>query len=319
MEIEESRIIFREEISAEAKPLIIVGIPAFNEERNIARVILEAQRHADLVIVCDDGSTDLTGEIADRLGADVIRHEQNLGYGMAIQSLFKRARELGADILVTLDGDGQHESREVPNIVRPIVEGLADIVIGSRFADQASLGAMPRYRRAGVKLITKLVNGSAKNRVKDAQSGFRAYNREALTDLATFEAGMGVSVEILLEARRLGLKIREVACSCKYGTGRTSSHNAVKHGWGVVMSLVKLVVEEKPLTMLGIPGIVCLAIGTLFGSWLLQIYASAHHIVTNIALAATGFLMIGFFALSTSITLYAIRRSVDKLHNNGIH
>ena len=82
--------------------LVVAGIPAFNEEKTIARVVLEAQKHADIVMVCDDGSTDLTGEIAERLGAVVISHEENLGYGAALQSLFKRAMELKVDVLVTL-------------------------------------------------------------------------------------------------------------------------------------------------------------------------------------------------------------------------
>ena len=70
-------------------PLVVAGLPAFNEEKTIARVVLGAQKHADIVVVCDDGSTDLTGEIAGRLGAVVIRHDRNLGYGAALQSLFK--------------------------------------------------------------------------------------------------------------------------------------------------------------------------------------------------------------------------------------
>ena len=80
-------------------PSLVVGIPAFNEEKTIARVVLEAQKHAHIVVVCDDGSADLTGEIAERLGAVVVRHEKNQGYGAAIQSLFKKARELKADVL----------------------------------------------------------------------------------------------------------------------------------------------------------------------------------------------------------------------------
>src|SRR4030042_4807226 len=122
--------------SLEAKPFVVVGIPAFNEEKTIARVVLEAQRYADAVVVCDDGSSDLTAKIAERLGADVVRHERNLGYGSAIKSLFNRARELGADVLVTLDGDGQHDPGDIPNVVEPIKNGVADIRLGSGFIDK---------------------------------------------------------------------------------------------------------------------------------------------------------------------------------------
>jgi glycosyltransferase involved in cell wall biosynthesis len=298
-----------------AKPFIIVGVPAFNEERTIARVILEAQKNADVVIVCDDGSTDMTAEIAQRLGADVVRHERNLGYGAAIQSLLRRGRELEADVLVTLDADGQHEPIEIPNVVRPIIEGTADIVIGSRFFDKRLAYAMPWYRRAGVKIITRMVNGSAKNGISDAQSGFRAYGRRALEKLSVFEDGMGASVEILLDAAKQGLRVQEVSSSCKYdnhGNVKTSTHNPVKHLASVLQSIIRIIIEDKPLTVLGIPGILCLCLGTVFGVWMLQLYAARHQIETNVALASIAFIMIGFFALSTAITLYAISRLAEK-------
>lgn len=312
VEVELSKLIQH----AEAKPFVVVGIPAFDEEKTIATVVLGAQKYADVVVVCDDGSSDLTTEIAERLGAEVIRHRQNLGYGAAIQSLFKRAKEFSADVLVTLDGDGQHDPHEIPNVVKLIMAGDADVVVGSRFVDGNHTSKMPSYRRFGVKIISKLVNGSAKNGVSDAQSGFRAYNRQALERLSIFEAGMGASVEILLEASKHGLKICEVASSCKYNNGEvaTSTEHPITHGIGVLMVIIRLIVEERPLTVLGIPGILCLFAGISFGVWMLQIYAVAHQIVTNIALASIAFALIGFFMLSTAITLYAISRLSKKMN-----
>jgi glycosyltransferase involved in cell wall biosynthesis len=302
--------------SAEAKPFVVVGIPAFNEEKTIARVVLEAQKYADAVVVCDDGSSDLTCEIAQRLGADVVRHEQNSGYGTAIKSLFERARKMGADVLVTLDGDGQHDPVEIPAVLKPIVDGVSDVVIGSRFIDVRGTAEMPLYRRLGAKLITKLVNGSAKNGVSDAQSGFRAYNRQALERLSVIETGMGASVEILLEASKHDLKICEVSSSCKYRNGEvsTSTENPVMHGMGVVMSIIRLIVEEKPLMVLGVPGLLCLFAGMAFGVWMLQLYAIERQIVTNIALASMAFVLVGFFMLSTAITLYAISRLSKRMN-----
>jgi glycosyltransferase involved in cell wall biosynthesis len=317
VEVEESKIVVGE---TRAKPFVVVGIPAFNEERTIARVVVEAQKFGDVVVVCDDGSSDLTGEIARRLGADVVRHERNLGYGASIQSLFRRARESGADVLVTLDADGQHDACEIPRVLEPILKGEADVVIGSRFVNGRSNGKMPFYRRVGVKLITKLVNGSAKNGVSDAQSGFRAYNSRAFDRLAVFEDGMGASVEILLDASKHGLKVCEVSSSCRYDNGdgvKSSTHNPVRHGVDVIMSIVRLIVEKRPLVMLGIPGLLCLAAGVLFGAWMLQIYAAEHRIVTNVALASMAFVFIGFFTLSTAITLYAISRLVEKTNKRN--
>ena len=317
MEVEDSKIVLKKEPLTEARPLVIVGIPAFNEEKTIARVVLQSQNYADKVVVCDDGSTDLTPVIAQRLGAIVVRHERNLGYGSAIQSLLKYARTLKADILVTLDGDGQHDPGEIPRVIKPIIEEAADIVVGSRLIDGRLSAAMPWYRRAGVKFLTKLTNGgAAQNGVKDAQSGFRAYNRKSIEELVVFEDGMGVSSEILINARKQHLRICEVSASCNYKNGvRTSTRNPVRHGVDVIASIVKLVVEDKPLIMLGVPGILSLAAGIFFGIWMLQIYALERHVVTNIALASMAFILMGFFCLSTAITLYAISRLARKTNN----
>jgi glycosyltransferase involved in cell wall biosynthesis len=294
-------------------PKIVVGIPAFNEEKTIAKVVLLSQKYADKVVVCDDGGTDLTGEIARELGADVVRHEKNLGYGAAIQTLFRRARELDADVLVTLDGDGQHDPRDIPNVVEPIKSGAADIAVGSRFIDKHLTSIMPWYRRAGIKFISRLVNSNTEQGVGDAQSGFRAYSCKCLDKLVVAENGMGASAEILMSAKKNGLRIQEVPATCYYGADlKRHAHNPVKHGVGVVMSIVKLVVEDRPLVFMGVPGVLSLMIGAFFGVWMLQIYGAERHIVTNIALASLAFVLIGFFLLSTSITLYAIARLAQR-------
>jgi len=296
------------------KPFVVVGIPAFNEEHTIARIVLEAQKFADKVVVCDDGSTDNTAKIAERLGADVVYHEKNRGYGASIKSLFLRANELNADVFVTLDGDGQHEPNEIPFVIKPIVEEEADLVIGSRFIDKNGTTEMPLYRQFGAKLITKMVNGSAKNGVTDSQSGFRAYSHNALDRLKFSEDGMGASVEILLKASKEDLRILEVPSTCKYNTGEgdTSSEHPVSHGIGVVFSLIRLIVEERPLLFLGVPSLLCLLTGIGFGLWMLQIYAVSNIIETNIALASFAFILIGFFMLSTAVTLYSITRISEK-------
>jgi len=293
---------------------LVVGIPAYNEEKSIAKVIMKTKKYADKVVVCDDGSSDFTGSIAEALGAEVIRHEENCGYGAALHSLFDRARDLEADVLVTLDADGQHRPEEIPSLVKPILQGEADVAIGSRFLrgkrkDKESIRSW--YRRLGIKLITNASNAASKFGLQDAQSGFRAYNRHALKALSTLEKGMGASVEILLQARTHGLRVKEVSATCNYD-GVENSKNTVRHGASVLMSLLKLVVEDKPLVYLGLPGILSLILGTFFGAWMLQIYAAERQIITNIALASIAFILIGFFALSTAITLYAISRLAKK-------
>lgn len=315
VELDTERLLDRVSIAGTTL-LVVAGVPAYNEEKTIARVVLGAQKHAHIVIVCDDGSSDLTGEIAGRLGAVVIRHERNLGYGAALQSLFKRARELKADVLVTFDSDGQHDPAQIPLLVKPIDEGIAEVVLGSRFMDKNGTAEMPKYRELGIRVITRLTNAS----VTDAQSGFRAYSKKALEHLNAFESGMSASVELLRAIGKSGLKVCEVPITCKYTSKvleETSTENPLSHGLGILMSLVKLVVEDRPLVYLGLPGILSLVAGACFGLWMIQIYALEHIIETNIALASISFILIGFFMVSTAITLYAITRLANRVNTGS--
>jgi len=288
--------------------MIIAGIPAYNEEKTIAKVILLAQKHVDAVVVCDDGSQDLTADIAEKLGAIVVTHEKNMGYGAAIQTLFEKARALDADLLLTIDADGQHNAEEISRLIQPILENKADIVIGSRFLEKDN--DVPAYRRFGIKLIGNLSKRSRK--FSDAQCGFRAYSKKAMENLNLYERGMGISTEILLKSKERNLKVVEVPVRVRYKGLDTSTHNWLRHGSSVIMSIVRTVVEERPLLYLGVPGAVFLFVSTLFGVWMLQIYATYGYIAIGVALACTGFLLIGLFAMFSAITLYAIIRLAQK-------
>jgi hypothetical protein len=317
VEIEQTRKLVNEVVVGGTSNLLVVaGIPAFNEAKTIAQVVLAAQKYANIVVVCDDGSSDLTGEIAERLGALVIRHEKNLGYGGALQSLFCQAKELKADVLVTFDSDGQHDPAQIPMLVKPIENGVAEVVLGSRFLDKNGTADMPLYRQFGVKLLTKLANSSVKTVVSDSQSGFRAYSKKALESISLSANGMSASVELLRSIGKCDLKVCEVPISCKYGSSigeETSSEHPVSHGIGLVMSIVKMIVEDRPLPFLGIPGLISICVGALFGVWLLNIFAQTGAIVTSVALAAITFVLLGFFLTSTAITLYAITRLSERV------
>jgi glycosyltransferase involved in cell wall biosynthesis len=299
------------------KPLVVATIPAYNVERTIAKVVVQARKFVDKVVVCDDGSTDMTAEIAEHLGADVVKHKKNLGYGAAVQSLFKRARELNADVMVTLDGDGQHNPLEIPMLAEPVLDGKADVAVGSRFlGGSENQNHVPRYRRLGIKAITGLASAASNFGLSDAQCGFRVYGHKALEGLNLYENGMGVSAEVLMEAKKHGLTIVEVPINCTYhGVEKPSTHSPLTHGASVIMSIVRLVIEERPLVFLGVPGLVSLFVGAFFGAWMLELYAKEHQITTNIALASIAFILIGLFAVFTAVTLYAISRLFQKTNN----
>jgi len=298
--------------------MIVAGIPAYNEEKTIARVVLLAQKSADIVVVCDDGSKDLTADIARKLGAVVVKHEKNMGYGAAIQTLFEKARALNADLLLTLDADGQHDAREIPKLIQPLMESKADVVVGSRFLHPNN--SVPFYRRFGIKVLTKMTTGSGENgRLTDAQCGFRAYNRKAIESLVLDEDGMGISAESLLKIRALGLVVTEVPVNVRYKDLETSSQSPLKHGFGVLSTIIKLIVEERPLVYLGVPGLLLFFLGAFFGLWAVQIYWTYRYVPVNIALASLAFGMVGIFFVFTAITLYAILRAVKRgrAANNG--
>ncbi len=216
---------------------VLAAIPCFNTEPYIADVVRRAKKHVDQVAIIDDGSIDATAMVARMAGAFVVGHEKNMGYGEAIKSCFRAAKIASADILVIVDGDGQHNPDEIPEVVAPILRGEAELTIGSRFLNNGV--NVPRYRRFGINVITELFNFASKMKVSDAQSGFRAYSRSMFDTLALSEGGMSISIETLERARKRGTIIKEVPVSCRY---LSSSFNlqAVKHGFGVALSVVKI-------------------------------------------------------------------------------
>ena len=282
---------------------ITIGIPAYNEEKNIAKIIVQLKKVADQILVCDDGSTDSTSEIAESLGAIVIKHPKNLGYGSAIRSIFLKSREINAEILVTIDADGQHKIEDVKKVTKPIVDGQADISIGSRFLEEGDNA--PKYRKLGINIITKVTNSSLSEKITDAQSGFRAYNNKVLQSLTPSDSGMGISTEILIKSSNLGLKIAEVPTEIQY-EGKTSSQNPISHGTGVLISTLKYISIERPLVFYGIPSFIFFIIGLTFTFFAVQYYAEIGRLNTNLTLIAGGTLLIGVILVVTTILLYSL-------------
>ena len=216
---------------------IIVAIPCLNTGRTIGRVISGAKKYVDKVAVINDGSTDNTAEQAEAVGAMVVNHAVTQGYGGAIRSCFEAARTENADIVVILDGDGQHDPDDIPAVLAPVLNGQADVVIGSRFL--GSKNSVPGYRKFGIKVITSLFNFGSRGKVSDAQSGFRAYSKKIFEIYALSEEGMGISIETLEKARRKGAVIKEAPISCAYNTS-VFTRKTISHGLSVAFSVVRI-------------------------------------------------------------------------------
>ena len=282
---------------------VIVGIPAFNEEKNIAAIVIKLKRKYDHVLVCDDGSSDMTHDIASSLGAIVVKHPTNLGYGAAIKTIFNEARKIDGDILITFDADGQHKISEIDSVLKPISENKADIVIGSRFLGNTK--DIPKYRKIGIKMITGLTNTLTGSEITDAQSGFRAYSKKVLNEISPTESGMGISTEILIKSSKKQMRISEVPITISY-EDNTPSQEPISHGTSVVFSTIKHVAIERPLLYYGVTGLCFIITGLIFGGWTIQIFSEQEVLAPGIALIGIGGVILGTILLITGTILFSI-------------
>jgi len=214
---------------------VSVVIPCLNTERTIGSTVLLAKQYSDRVLVVNDGSRDNTRSVAEMAGAFILDNGSNKGYGASILAGLEEVQYI-SDVVVTLDGDGQHDPKGIPSLILPILEGIADVVIGSRLLKNQS--SIPFYRRIGIRIITFAYNLGAKSRLTDAQSGLRAYSGKAflllLEESKELGSGMDFSVYSLILLRKSGLRFFEVPVSCSYI--KDSTYNAIVHGLFVAIA-----------------------------------------------------------------------------------
>ena len=285
--------------------LNVVCIPAYNEEAKIKDMVKKSLPHVDKVIVCDDGSTDNTAALAKKAGAIVISHETNLGYGAAISALFDYCRKNNAEIMVTLDGDGQHNPDQVPDLINVILKHNVDVVIGSRSLKDDN--DLPSYRKTGIKIITATINSATNLKVTDSQSGFRAYSKAAIDLIHPSESGMSVSTEILLNVSNNGLSIAEVPITVSY-QGDTSTEHPVKHGSHVIASTLKYVSIKHPMYFYGLPGIIIFISGLIMGVSFLDGYLDPNEptVLYGLMLGSIISILLGSLMIITSILLFSM-------------
>lgn len=248
---------------------LFVIIPAYNEEDNIQKTVMSIPRKMSgvnevSILVVDDGSTDKTAELALNAGADkVISHNRNMGVGASFMTGIRNAISMGADIVVALDADSQFDSNQIPELILPILNQQAEVVIGSRFLKNKPTN-IPRIKYIGNKIFTKIVSWSLNQKFTDTQTGFRAYSKKALLNISIVN-DFTYTQEVLIDLKFKGTKILEIPVRVKYDPNRKSKvvKSIFSYSIRVLSIIVKTLVYHRPIMAFGLFGTFLCALGII--------------------------------------------------------
>ena len=282
-------------------PKICAIMPAYNEELTIGTMVILTKKYADKIIVIDDGSDDRTSELARAAGAEIITHSVNKGKGVALKTGFEAAKN--CDIIVTIDADGQHDPREIPQLVKPIIDGEADVVNGSRYLER--IRHTPFYRRIGQKILDFVTNIDSNVKFTDTQSGFRAFNANIITAFKFSEIGFAVESEMLQDASNAGLKVKEVPIGVRYDVNG-STLNPIHHGISVLLKILNNIEYKKPLVYFTIPGIFLSLTGLAIGLYFLQQFTEGKGVHLGPTALMILMTLVGIYLTFTGIILHTI-------------
>lgn len=280
-------------------------IPAFNEEVAIGSVVLLSREHVDEVLVVDDGSTDRTASVAEMAGARVLRHHKNLGKGAALKTGFQAT---DADVIVTLDADGQHDPAEIPKLMEPIIRGETDIVNGSRYLHGTDENT-PRYRRVGQKILDTATNISTGLEITDTQSGFRAFSSKTIPHFRFRDPGFVVESEMLADAAEAGLRIMEVEVGVRYDVDG-STRNPVSHGVSVLLRILGDIEVRRPLYYFTLSGLIIGIAGAALTLMFIRDYITGVSVNMGPTIVAVMLTLFGTFFIFTGIILDSMRRMI---------
>ena len=241
---------------------IIAVLPAYNVEASIGSITLLTKLYTDNVIVVDNASSDRTAEIAKKAGAEVIIHQTNTGKGSALETGFKAAADLGADIIVTMSSNGHHNPADIPKLVAPIIQGSADIVNGSLYLNSPDRTTLV-YRRVGQAILEKFTKKNPR-KIRDPQTIFRAY-AISVKDIVHFDSqGMAIENILLTDAGKSSLRIKDI----EIGTHRSFGdqiRNPTKYILEVLKAVVRDIEVNKPLYLYAVPGFALATCGFYIG------------------------------------------------------
>lgn len=248
---------------------LIVTIPAYNEETTIGSVIEEIPKQIDgideiQILVIDDGSTDRTAEFAIQAGANKIHiHKQNLGLAQTFRDGLNEALEMGADIIVNTDADFQYNGTEIPRLIAPIVEGRADIVLGDRQIDQ--LDHMPRGNLWGNKLATQVVRLVTCLPIDDAQTGFRAFSRDAALRM-NLTGDYTYTQETIIQAANKNLRIEQIPVEFRRRAGKSRLISSIfRYARSAGVTIFRSISAYHPFIIFSGIGLACIVLGLIIG------------------------------------------------------
>jgi glycosyltransferase involved in cell wall biosynthesis len=287
-------------------------IPAYNEERFIGSLVLAVRAHVDHVVVIDDGSRDSTVEIAKMAGAIVVQHQTNQGKAAAVNTGFAYVRRLDPSAVVMLDGDGQHSADDIPVVLAPVVEGAADIVVGSRFLEVKS--DIPIYRQVGQHGLTLATNLASGVRVSDSQSGYRAFSARALDELSFGQGGFSIESEMQFQAREHQLRIVEVPIKVIYA--ERAKRNPVSHGMQVVNGIMRLVGQTRPLLYFGLAGVALFMLGAALGLYMIDIFTKTRTLAVGYGLITVMLCVMGMLLFFAGVMLHSTREMMIELRRS---
>jgi glycosyltransferase involved in cell wall biosynthesis len=291
--------------------VIMAVIPAYNESESIGKVVSETSKYVNSVIVVDDGSSDNTAEIAASMNARVVRNRYNAGKGAALKRGLIECLKFNPDVIITLDGDGQHDPAEIPKLLEPIKTEEADVVIGSRYGRETRVDLeIPRLRRIGLSFIDFMNRNLINSSIKDTQSGFRVYTKNVLSIMSQYSStGFGVETEQLATAELYGLRIVEVPITIRYkGLKNTSKQNPWLHGTRIISTILEISLEKRPLLFFGLPGIILMVAAIITAIILARLYTQESYFSVPLTLLALGFVFLGFMLILISLVMYELQR-----------
>jgi glycosyltransferase involved in cell wall biosynthesis len=282
---------------------VLVAIPAYNEDRFIGSLVWKLRARGYDVLVVDDGSTDSTADVAEAAGAMVLRHVGNRGKAAAVRTAFAHAVRQNPDALILIDGDSQHDPAEVEQVAAPVLQGVADMAVGSRFVGIES--TIPRWRIVGQHALTLATNLGSGLALTDSQSGFRAFSRRALEVMRFRGGGFSVESEMQFEAKSLGLAVVEVPIHVHYEL--PVKRNPVGQALNVLDGVLRLIAQHRPLLFFSVPGLLALLMGLALGAYVVQVYQTTLTLAIGYALITVLLCVAGMLAGFVGVVLHSVR------------